>query len=98
MCPSPKPSARGLRDEISSFNKITDTDMVDDTVTHADIYIESERSTIQYCRDREAKETPKAEMVASFISLYLTGTKNGHHTNVIELWNSDGTRIEILRA
>jgi hypothetical protein len=49
--------------------------MVEDIVTHTNIYIESKRSTIKYCRDKEAKETSRAEIMALFGCLYLTGTK-----------------------
>jgi hypothetical protein len=53
---------------------------------------------VQYCKDREAKEISRAEMLALFECLYLMGTKKGHHTNVTEVWNLDGTGIEIFRA
>lgn len=33
VCPGPKPTARGLRVEISTFHKIIDTNMVDEIVT-----------------------------------------------------------------
>jgi hypothetical protein len=71
--------------------------MVDDIVTHKNMYIDSKKLTIQDGRDMEAKGTSRSQMMVLFGCLYLTGTLKGHHTNVTELWNSDGTETKILR-
>ncbi|CAH2100889.1 unnamed protein product [Euphydryas editha] len=36
--------------------------------------------------------------MAVFGALYMIGTKKGHHTNVLELWATDGTGMLLLRA
>lgn len=51
-----------------------------------------------YSRDRDCNITSLAEMRAVIGMLYLIGLQQSGHTNVIDLWASDGTGIPILRA
>lgn len=94
--PGLKDHAKDIEDEIGSFLKIIDINMVDKIVdcTNAHIILQK----CKYSRDRDCTITSRAEMMAYFRLLYMIGIKKGHHVNVKELFSSDGTGIEITRA
>ena len=80
------------------FHKIIDSDMIDSIVLHTNKYIERMRAIVAHSRVRNIRETSTSEIMAVLRCLFLIGMRKGQHTNVLELWNSDGTEIEILRA
>nr|XP_022907230.1 piggyBac transposable element-derived protein 4-like [Onthophagus taurus] len=89
---------RNITDEISAFQAIITPNIINDIVRYTNKYIESKRNTISYSRERDCQNTTICEILALFGTLFLIGTKKGSHVNVMDLWNSDGTGIQILRA
>lgn len=49
-------------------------------------------------RDRDCQETSMSEILALVGTLYLIGLKQSSHTNVSELWTTDGTGVPLLRC
>lgn len=96
--PVPKLQARNIDDELDAFHQIIDVSMIDEIVKCTNIYIEYMKQFIEYTRDRDVKETTPTEIMALFGLLYLLGLKKLNHTNVLEIWTTDGTGMEIVRA
>lgn len=96
----PGPTKR-LRDaqiitELDAFNKFFSTEMVDLIAKYTNLRIEAIKITDKM--ERNFKSTSREEVMAVLGILFLIGTKNGQYTNIEELWNSDGTGLQILRA
>lgn len=91
-------ATKDITDEVSAFQKIIDLDMVDDIIKYTNMYIESKRNTISYKRKRDCQNTTRCEILALIGTLFLIRTKKGSHTNVLELWATNGTGIQLLRA
>lgn len=91
-------ATKDITDEVSAFHKIIDISMVDDIVKYTNIYIESKRNAISYERKRDCQDTTRCEILALIGTLFMIGTKKGSLTNVLELWATNGTGIQILRA
>lgn len=89
---------KDITDEVSAFHKIIDLSMVDDIVKYTNIYIEYKRNAVSYERNRDCQDTTRCEILALIGTLFIIGTKKGSHTNVLELWATNGTGIQILRA
>lgn len=70
--------------------------MIEDIITFTNIHISSVQDNYQ--RERYAKLTTKDEIFALFGLLLLSGVKKQSHTNVQEIWETDGTGLEIFRA
>ena len=51
-----------------------------------------------YDRERDAKNTTKTELIAFLRLLVLSGVKRAGHVSFLELWATDGSRIEIFQA
>lgn len=96
--PCPKTGARNITNEVDAFLQIIDMSMIDDIVKYTNSYINIKKQSVEYTRDRDAKETSRTEMMALIGLLYLLGSKKLNHTNVLEIWTTDGTGIEIVRA
>ncbi|KAG8234323.1 hypothetical protein J437_LFUL013063 [Ladona fulva] len=96
--PGLKSCAIDITDEVSAFQKMVDGEMVEDIVKFTNLYIERKCTEVNYSRDRDARVTSVTEILALFGALFLIAIKHGHHTNVLELWNPDGTGIIALRA
>ena len=96
--PGPKSVARGVRDELTAFSKFMTIDMIDEIVKFTNFYIGNKRATVNYERERDAKDTTRDEVLALLGLLYLIGVKKANHTNVTELWTTDGSGMEITRA
>ena len=96
--PGPKMIARGVVQEVESFNKLVTADMIDEIVYYTNMYIERKRLEISYSRERDVKKTSRSEICALLGALFLIGVKGGNHTNVQDLWCNDGTGMAILRA
>lgn len=50
---------------------------------------------MEYTRGRNAKFYTKSEIMALLGLLILLGNKTANHINLLELWETDGTEIEI---
>ncbi|XP_071639586.1 piggyBac transposable element-derived protein 4-like [Temnothorax longispinosus] len=72
--------------------------MVDDIVKYTNMYIESKRNTVSYKREKDCRDTTRCEILALIGTLFFIGTKKGSYTNVLELWATNGTGIQTLRA
>lgn len=96
--PVPKLQARNIDDELDALLQISDVSMIDEIVKCTNIYIEYMKQFIVYTRDRDVKETTRTEIMALFGLLYLLGLKKLNHTNVLEIWTTDGSGMEIVRA
>ncbi|KAG8236658.1 hypothetical protein J437_LFUL014506 [Ladona fulva] len=80
-----------ITDEASAFQKIVDGEMVEDIVKFTNLYIEHKCTEI-------GMPTSVTEILVLFGAVFLIAIKHGHHTNVLELWNPDGTGIIALRT
>ncbi|ERL88244.1 hypothetical protein D910_05632, partial [Dendroctonus ponderosae] len=98
ILPGPKGNAKRAKTEIDAFNLYITDEMVDDIVANTNIYIENNKSSKMYSRERDSKNTTKSEIKALLGALILIGIKKGSHTNCLELWDSDGTGLILLRA
>ncbi|KAK9739538.1 Transposase IS4 [Popillia japonica] len=98
MFPGPKAAAKNIVDEIVAFNKIIDTKMIDEIVRCTNLYIQYKKGDVQYSRNKDAKDTSRAEIMALLELLYLPGSKKLNRTNVLEIWTTDGTGMEMVRA
>lgn len=87
--PGPKAIARDVTTEISGFSKIISMEMIDIIVHYTNKYIEL---IPDYERERD-KKTTRTEILAVVGLLYLFGIKKANHTNVMEMWNTDGSGI-----
>ncbi|KAG8233265.1 hypothetical protein J437_LFUL009975 [Ladona fulva] len=96
--PGLKSCAIDITDEVSAFQKMVDGEMVEDIVKFTNLYIGGKCTEVNYSRDRDARVTSVTEILALYGALFLIATKHGHHTNILELWNPDGTEIIALRA
>ena len=82
--------------EIDAFATFFPVSMIDKIIHCTNLQIECMK--VKYKRERDCKLTSREEIMALFGLLYLIGTKKGHHTNVEELWTSDGTGMDIVRS
>jgi len=93
--PGVQPDAKGAKSAVDAWMLFFTNNMMDEIVRCTNIYIEKVRR--KYSRERDAKDTDKAELKALFGLLYLAGTLRSSHTNVADLWANDGTGVEMFR-
>lgn len=93
--PGPKQGVTS-ESELCSFLTQFTVSMIDEIVNYTNVVIRGKGE--QFNRNRDCKETTREEFMALLGVLFLIGTKKGHHTNVRELWASDGSGMPILRA
>lgn len=98
VLPGIKTFAKNIEDEVGSFMKIIDLNMIDEILKCTNQHINQLRSKHNYSRERDCQDVTRCEMMAYFGLLYLIGIKKGHHANVKELFSNDGTGIEIARS
>ena len=84
--------------ERDAFIKIVDISMIDEIVKWTNLHIGYKKQSVEYERNRDAKETTRTEIMRLFDLLYLLGVKKQNHTHVLEIWTTDGTGMEIVRA
>lgn len=70
-------------------------DDLQNIVAYTNIWIRNKRDN--YSRDRDAKDVDIVELRAVIGLLYLAGTLKENHTNLKDLWASDGTGVERFR-
>ncbi len=96
--PGPKGAAKNVTSEVDAFLKIINDDIIDQVVHYTNIYIQRKRDEVNYSRERDGKLTSRSEIIALIGVLFLIGVKGGQHTNVCELWTTDGTGIMAVRS
>lgn len=96
LLPGPTIAVRDIKTEYEAFEKIFTEGMINEIVACTNIHIEDIQS--KYSRERDAKKTTRNEILAFIGLLFLSGVKKANHTNFLELWNADGSGIEIFRA
>ncbi|XP_066249572.1 piggyBac transposable element-derived protein 4-like [Euwallacea similis] len=96
ILPGPKSHARNISSELNAFFKFFDMNMIDNIIKYTNMYISG--SSINYVRARDCKSTTREELTTFLGAMFLIGTYKGGRVNIIELWNSDGTGMEMLRA
>ncbi|KAJ8927667.1 hypothetical protein NQ314_019848 [Rhamnusium bicolor] len=89
IVPGPNGVAREVISELSAFDKIIDTNIIDDIVKYTNLYIDFKRNTVGYKRDRDAKHTTQNEITALLGLLYFIDVQKGNHTNVKEQWDTE---------
>uniref|UniRef100_A0A1B6CEU0 PiggyBac transposable element-derived protein domain-containing protein n=1 Tax=Clastoptera arizonana TaxID=38151 RepID=A0A1B6CEU0_9HEMI len=94
--PGPKPKARNIKTEVDALLQFIDTDMLDTILTYTNLYIDN--ISVKYTRERDCLPTTKTELMALFGVLYLLGLRKSNRANVQEIWASNGTGIQIIRA
>ncbi|KAH1009951.1 hypothetical protein HUJ05_004326 [Dendroctonus ponderosae] len=90
ILPGPKGNAKRAKTEIDAFNLYITDEMVDDIVANTNIYIENNKSSKMYSRERDSKNTTKSEIKAlldvdqdlrkSLVNFDYNSTKGGVDT------------------
>lgn len=96
LFPGPRVCARDVTTELSAFEKLFTSDIIENIVECTNLHIAKIR--LNYERPRRAKDTTKTEIMALVGLLLLAGSKKQNHTHFLELWTTDGTGSEIFRA
>ena len=89
-----------INDEISAFQKIINTNMIDALVEYTNTYLKCKRAVHdpQTISKRSMYDTNRAELLAFLGILILLGCKKMSKLNLEEAWAKDGTGIEILQG
>ena len=88
--------AKTSKSRITYWENFLSNDMLKDIVTCTNKYIEAKQ--INYKRQRNAKSTSEKEIkVATGLLYFASVFKSGRH-NIHDLWNTDGTGVDIFHA
>nr|XP_015905033.2 uncharacterized protein LOC107437514 [Parasteatoda tepidariorum] len=79
---------------VDAWNVLFDSKMLNMMVENTNIYIESIQE--RFTRERDARKTDETEIKAFIGLLYLCGTHKSSHTNLKDLYATDGTGIDIF--
>lgn len=93
--PGPKSITKNLKSMLDIWHFFIDLDMIRQIVVYTNQHIESVKNN--YSRERDAKPTDISEVQALIGLLYLSGILKSNRLNVEELWNTQGTGVEIFR-
>jgi len=96
ILPGPKKLSRVIDSEVDAFLQIFSVDIFEEILRCTNVYIDSIKEKFQ--RDRDAKYVSMNELQAFLGLLILSGVKKAGHTSFLELWNTDGSGIEVFRA
>lgn len=96
ILPGPKKLSRVIDSEVDAFLQIFSVDIFEEILRCTNVYIDSIKEKFQ--RDRDAKYVSMNELQAFLGLLILSGVKTAGHTSFLELWNTDGSGIEVFRA
>lgn len=88
-------NARQVTDILESWQLFFPDSMLQKIVKYTNIKINQVRPN--YSRERDAKETDIVELKAFFGLLYLAGVNRSNHQNLLDLWRTDGTGVEMFR-
>lgn len=93
--PGAKSSTKDLKSILEIWHYFVDLDLLGKIVEYTNQHIIS--TQINYSRDRDAKITDITEIQALIGLLYLTGILKSSRLNVDELWNTQGSGVELFR-
>lgn len=94
--PCPRNEAVTATTPIDAIKLFLTDDLVNNIVEFTNIWIEKNRSS--YTRDRDCKPTDAPELRAVLGLLYLSGVLKSSHTNLTDLWATDGLGVEYFKA
>ena len=94
--PGPRNNASYIEDELQAFLLLISDEMIEKIVGCTNMHITAVQSN--YDRKRDAKINTKTELLAFLGLLILSGVKRAGHVSFLELWATDGSRIEIFRV
>lgn len=94
--PGCKPYATQAKSALECFLLFFDNQMLLDIVSHTNQRI-AEKSD-KWKKSSHYRETTVPELKAVIGLLYLSGTFKSNHRHLYELWNTDGTGMEVFRA
>ncbi|KFM60418.1 PiggyBac transposable element-derived protein 4, partial [Stegodyphus mimosarum] len=86
--------SRDVASSVDAWNVLFDSNMLNMIVKCTNIYIESIQD--RFTRERDAKKTDEIEIKAFLGLLYLCGTHKSSHTNLKDLYATNGTGIDIF--
>lgn len=87
--------SRDVASPLDAWNLLFDSTMLNMMVQYTNIYIDSIQD--RFTRERDAKKTDENEIKAFLGLLYLCGTHKSSHTNLKDLYATDGTGIDIFQ-
>jgi len=70
--------------------------MIKNLVKYTNVFIDSIKE--RFTRERDVKHTNEAEIKAMIGLLYTSGFHKSSHVHIKDLWETDGTGIEIFRT
>lgn len=92
--PGVKGPAKNASTPLEAWNQLFDNDMLVHIVTCTNKYIDKKKE--KFSRERDAHET-SVEEIKSFIGvLYICGIMKSSHVNTKDIWEKDGTGIDIV--
>ncbi|KAB0803234.1 hypothetical protein PPYR_00204 [Photinus pyralis] len=94
--PGPKHEAKNLTNIQDIWQLFFTEEMINEIVEFTNVKIRSVQPNYAY-RPRDARETDLLEIKAFIGLLFFAGSCYSNHRNVIDLWNNNGTGIEIFR-
>lgn len=94
--PGPKGEALNVTDPISSWKLLFSDSLIEKIVQSTNALI-NKRIT-NFARERDCRPTDAKEIYALIGLLYLGGLYKSSHTNVKDLWSSDGTGMGIFHS
>lgn len=94
--PGPKMAVRGLKSAINIWKYFFDLEIIEQIVRYTNQHIDKQRPKFG---DRLLREpgTNLSEMHCFIGLLYIAGVLKSGRVNIDELWNNDGTGVEIFR-
>uniref|UniRef100_A0A1B6E2X5 PiggyBac transposable element-derived protein domain-containing protein n=1 Tax=Clastoptera arizonana TaxID=38151 RepID=A0A1B6E2X5_9HEMI len=92
--PGPVRNANQATTPLECFHLFVDNQIVQAITIHTNVYIN--KISVQYCRERDCKQTDPLEIKAFFGLLLYAGSIRSGHQNLRELWSKDGTGLEIF--
>mgnify|MGYP002775500098 CR=1 FL=1 len=93
--PGPKASTKNLKEPIDIWKYFFDDTMLTTIVENTNKHINSESTN--FSRERDTKTTDILEMQALFGLLYLAGVLKSNRLNLKDVYDMNGTGVEIFR-
>lgn len=93
--PSSRLITRDLKEPLDIWKHFINDNMLDIIVDGTNIFIES--LSDRYSRDSDARLTNRAEVQALLGLIYYAGILKANHLNTKELWETNGSGVEIFR-
>lgn len=94
--PGTKGAAKQANTPLKAWQCFFSDEVLQKIVDYTNIYIDIIKNN--YTRDRDAKNTNLEEMKALIGLLYYAGVLKSSHLHTDELWNDDGTGVQIFRC